>query len=105
MSIIVPSCPKDRKEIRQVIEQISNSTSRIEAEKEYQKEAFKELSERFELEQKFLKKMARDYHKNAYKKVMGEVEDYSLLYENIFIQSQPATQDDDVDEEEENFEE
>jgi phytoene/squalene synthetase len=91
-NIIVPSCPKDRKEIKDVIEQISNSMTRIEGEKEYQKEAFKELSERFEVDQKWLKKMATDYHKDTYSKTVGDLEDYSLLYENI-IQSGSSLDD------------
>jgi len=82
-NIIIPSSPKDQEDIFAVIKEISNSMMRQEAERDYQKEAFKELAEKYEIDAKLLKRIARDYHKDAFKKVVGETEDYTLLYETI----------------------
>ena len=93
-SIVVPTCPKDQKEIRLVIEEISNSKSRAEAESEYQKEAIKELAERFEIPAKQIKAMVMDYHKNTFDKKVAENEDYVILYETIMKPSSSKVDDD-----------
>mgnify|MGYP000214944248 CR=1 FL=1 len=80
---VIPSCPKDRKEIKAVIKQISDSKTRVEGESDYQKEAIKELAERFELDPKHIKAMATDYHKNQFEKRVGDMDEYSTLYETI----------------------
>ncbi len=45
--IVVPSNPADLKKLKDGIEEITNSMTRVDGEKEYQKEAIEELSEQY----------------------------------------------------------
>lgn len=92
--INIPSCPKDRKEIHDVIKAISDSKVRAQAEADYQKEAIKELSERFEVDKKWLSKMATEYYKNTFDKTVVELEDYTALYETIMKVTSKVTDQD-----------
>lgn len=83
MSIIIPTSPTDRKELYDAIQELSSSMTRVESEKDYQKDAVQTLADKFQIDKKFIRAMAMDYHKNKFKDKVGEFEDYTLLYENI----------------------
>lgn len=82
--IIVPTTQKDLKAINAVMEEVSNSMTRMESEKDYQKEAFDELQEKYGIKAKHFRRMASDYHKDQFDKKVGEMEDYQSLYESVF---------------------
>lgn len=93
-NIIIPSSPVDRQAIKAVVEQISNSMARAESEAEYQKEALSELSKKYDIPAKHLKRMSRDFHKSTFEKTMDETEDYSGLYETIIVMNNDQAEED-----------
>lgn len=83
INIIIPSSPDDKKIIYDAMKEISHSKTRQEGERDYQKEAIKELGEKFGIKPKYLRRMAKDYHKNQFKVSMDETDVYSNLYTSI----------------------
>lgn len=81
--IVLPSSPDDRKAIFDAIKEVSNSKTRMEAERDYQKDTFKMLEENFNIKAKYFRRMAKDYHKQQFKKSMDENDAYSDLYTTI----------------------
>jgi ribosomal protein S17E len=75
--------PKDQEKIRKMMTEISNSYTRISAERDLIKETIEALSEDFEIDKKILRKMAQIFHKQNYTQVENEQEELSLLYESI----------------------
>lgn len=64
---------EDRKKVRNAATEISNSMTRIEAEKDLQKEIISKLNEDTGLDKKTISKIARTYHKSNFN---DEVEDH-----------------------------
>jgi len=95
--IIIPSNPADLKKLRQGVEEIVNSMVRVDSEREYQKESIDELSEKFGIEKKHIRRMAVDHHKDSFDKKVGEFEDYTGLYESVMVINNEPVEDDDDD--------
>lgn len=77
------SNPVDRKKIKDALEEISNSMTRIAAEKDLIKEIIADLSDKFEMEKKILNKMARVYHKQNFTTEQQTFDEFETLYTNI----------------------
>jgi hypothetical protein len=77
------SNPKDQEKIRTMLSEISNSYTRISAERDLINETIQALSEDFEIDKKILRKMAQIFHKQNYTEVENEQEELALLYESI----------------------
>lgn len=90
VEIVIPSSPVDRKAIADGIKEISNSLSRIEGERTYIKESIDALSEKYGVDKKYLRRTARDYHKDQFEAVTEEDAQYSDFFEMIML-SKPAT--------------
>lgn len=82
-NIIIPSSEEDRKRIKAAMEEISNSYTRVEAERDFVKEAINSLSEDVDVPKNILRKMARIYHRQNMADVVSEVEDIEALMESI----------------------
>lgn len=82
MSVVI-SNPKDQAKIKTMLGEISNSLTRIAAERDLIKETVASLSEEFEVDKKILNKMARIFHKQNFTEVTAENEELDLLYESI----------------------
>lgn len=82
-NIIIPSSEEDRKTIKGAMEEISNSYTRIDGEKEFIKEAINELAEKVDVPKNILRKMARIYHKQNMTEIVSEMEDIEALMESI----------------------
>tara|TARA_Y100000389_G_C17277283_1_gene421084 strand:- start:26 stop:280 length:255 start_codon:yes stop_codon:yes gene_type:complete len=82
-NVIIPSSDEDRKRIRGAMEEISNSYTRTEAERDFVKDAINELSEEVDIPKNILRKMARIFHKQNITDVVSEVEDIEALMESI----------------------
>jgi hypothetical protein len=85
--VIIPSNPADQKKILDFLQEVSNSFTRIQAEKDYIKEAVDVIVEEYELPKKYVNKMARVFHKNTFQNEVAESENFQLLYENITKQT------------------
>lgn len=81
--VIVPSSPEDLKRIKNAMQEISNSFTRIEAEKDFQKEALESLEEDVGIPKKYLRKMARIYHKQNMSQIKSEMETLDFLLEKV----------------------
>ena len=57
------SNPTDQVKIKKMLSEISDSFTRIEAERDLIKETIEALSDDFDIDKKILRKMARIYHK------------------------------------------
>ena len=82
-NVIIPSNEEDRKRIKDAMEEISNSYTRTEAERDFVKEAINNLAEDVDIPKNILRKMARIYHKQNMADVVSEVEDIEALMESL----------------------
>lgn len=82
------SSPADRAKIKKMLEEVSNSMTRIAAERDLIKETITEVSKEFELPKKYLNKMARTYHKQNFHTEQADHEEFESLYTTI-LQSNP----------------
>ena len=82
-TIIIPSSDADRQRMKGAMEEISNSYTRIEAERDFIKEAIASLSDDIGIPKKYLSKMARIFHKNNVNEVIAEIEDIEALIDTI----------------------
>ncbi len=83
--IIIPSNPADLKKLNDAVQELTYSMTRQDAEREYQKEAIADLAEQFGIDKKHIRRMAVDSHKDSFDKKVGEMEDYTQLYESVML--------------------
>lgn len=79
----IPSNPADRKAILECMKEISNSMTRMGAEREFVREAIKDICEKQELSKKTFRRMAKVYHKQNFNKEIEEHEEFESMYETI----------------------
>jgi hypothetical protein len=79
----IPSNPADRKAIFDCMKEISNSMTRMEGEREFVREAIKEICDNQELSKKTFRRMAKVYHKQNFNKEIEEHEEFEEMYETI----------------------
>lgn len=77
------SNPAQRKQIQDALQEISNSMTRIDAERDFIKEAINNVAEEHELSKKIIRKMARVYHKQNFREEQSTHEEFEILYQNI----------------------
>ena len=79
-SIIIPSSPEDRAKVEAALKEISAAMTRAEAERNYINESLKMLEDNFELPKKYMRKVARVYHKQNINEVKNEFSDIEDIY-------------------------
>jgi regulator of replication initiation timing len=77
------SSPEDKKKIFGAIREISNSLTRIEAERDLIKDIVKDVSDNFQIPRKTVKKIATTYHKQNMTQVEQEHEEFVELYDDV----------------------
>ena len=75
----------DKKALKGVLDELSNSMLRVKSEKEFQKEAIADAAEKFNMNKKILRKMAKVYHNNSFTEEVMEMEEFQTLYESVGI--------------------
>lgn len=75
---------EEKKEVSNAIKEISNSMTRIDAEKDLIKDIIQVNFDNFGLEKKHLRKLAVIYHKSNMDEVRTEFDDVETLYEELF---------------------
>jgi len=75
----IPSDPVQKDKIMAVVREISGSMTRIEAERDYIKEAVTELAKDQQIPKKLLNQFARAYHKSNFAQVVGTNEEFEEL--------------------------
>lgn len=81
--VIVPSNPQDLQRIKDAMAEISNSFTRIESERDFQKEALESLEEDVGIPKKYLRKMARIWHNQNMSQIKSEMETLDFLLEKV----------------------
>jgi hypothetical protein len=79
----IPSSPTDRKAILECMKEISASMTRTEGEREFIREAIKEICEKHQLSKKTFRRMAKVYHKQNFSLELEEHEEFETMYETI----------------------
>lgn len=77
------SSPADRAKIKKMLGEISNSYTRVAAERDLIKETISEMSQEFNLPKKTLNKMAKVYHKQNFHVEQADNEEFEDLYKTI----------------------
>jgi hypothetical protein len=75
--------PVDKKKILDAVREISNSMTRIEAERDLIKETVKEVSDSFQIPRKVVNKIAKTYHKQNLTQEVQEHEEFVELYDSV----------------------
>jgi len=79
----VTSNPEERKALKMMIVEMTNSLERIQAEKEHMKEIAEAAEEKFMIKKKFVNKMARTMFSHSYADLQSENESFEILYESV----------------------
>ena len=83
INVVVPSSPEDRKAIKDALREISDSMTRMEAEKDLIKDILQTIYDNQKVPKKYTRKLARIYHKQNYTEVQQEQDDLDALYETV----------------------
>lgn len=75
--------PETLRAINKAMQELSNSMTRIEAERDLIKDIITNLCDDHELDKKIIRKMARVYHKRSFTTEVQEHEEFEVLYENV----------------------
>jgi hypothetical protein len=82
--VVIPSDPATQKRIRDACAEFSASATRVEGEKDFQKELISSLAEDTDLPKKYLRKLCAVYHKQNLAEVEGDAETISEIYNKVF---------------------
>jgi predicted RNA binding protein with dsRBD fold (UPF0201 family) len=78
------STKEDKKKVANAIKEISDSMTRIDAEKDLIKDIIQVTYENHEIDKKHLRKLASIYHKQNMSEVKYEYDEVETLYEELF---------------------
>ena len=73
----------DRTKVFDCIKEMSNSMARVDAEKEFQKEAAEALIDKVDIDKKHVNALAKIYHKQNFAAFQQQKEEIEDLYESI----------------------
>jgi len=73
----------DKAKVLGCLQEISNSLTRIEAERDLIKEILEKMQDECELPKKLSRKLAKVYHKRNYEEEIAEQSDFQTVYESV----------------------
>jgi hypothetical protein len=88
--IVIPSAPADRKAIKNALSEISNAMTRMEGERDLIKDILQTVKDNQGIPPKYLRKLAKIYHKQNFAEVQQEQEEIETLYETVTTNSTEA---------------
>lgn len=74
---------EDLKKLKNCVKELSNSMTRVDAERDYQKDAINKISDEIGVGKKQVRALARIYHKQNFVDFSEEQEEVISLYESI----------------------
>ena len=77
------SNPEDKRKFHNAIQEISNSMTRTEAERDLINEVIKNLSDEFNMNKKIIRKIARAYHKQNLAEEQQDHDEFVEVYEEV----------------------
>jgi len=75
---------EDKKKLANAIKEISDSMTRMDAEKDLIKDIIQVSYENFEIDKKHIRKLAMIYHRQNMSEVKYEYDEVETLYEELF---------------------
>lgn len=78
------SNPEDKKKMIDGLKELSNSMTRVDAEKDYQKDTIAKLSDELGIKKPYISKIANVYHRQTFAQMQAEHEELENLYEELF---------------------
>lgn len=79
----IPQDEVSRKKIKDALQEISDSFTRISAERDVIKDIVDSVSQQYKLPKKYVNQIARAYHKQNFANIVAENEQLEILYETI----------------------
>jgi hypothetical protein len=79
----LPSDPHARKAIKDCLDEISASMTRTEGERDFIKEAIKNICEEYQMSKKTFRRLAKTYHKQNFSLEVAEHEEFETMYEQL----------------------
>ena len=73
----------DKAKVLGCLQEISNSLTRIEAERDLIKEILQKMQDEHEIPKKLSRKLAKVYHKRNYEEEVAEQNDFVEVYETV----------------------
>lgn len=73
----------DKKKLKEALNQMSDSMSRQDAERDYQKNLTNDLCEELQLQTKVFRKLARVFHKQNFEDEVAANDEFEKLYESL----------------------
>jgi len=73
----------DKAKVLGCLQEISNSLTRISAERDLIKEVLQKLQDECEIPKKLSRKLAKVYHKRNFEEEVAEQNDFVEIYENV----------------------
>ncbi len=73
----------DKAQVLGCLQEISNSLTRIEAERDLIKEILQKMQDECELPKRLSRKLAKVYHKRNYEEEVAEQSDFQTVYESV----------------------
>ena len=73
----------DKAKVLGCLQEISNSLTRIEAERDLIKEILQKMQDEHEIPKKLSRKLAKVYHKRNYEEELAEQNDFVEVYESV----------------------
>lgn len=74
---------EDQAKIKKAVTELSDSLTRIAAERDLQKSILDEMKEKLDMDKKILRKMAKTYYNDSFDKDLTEHEKFETLYKSI----------------------
>lgn len=74
---------RDKEKILSCLKEISNSYTRVEAERDLIKEILQRMQDEFEIPKKLSRKLARTYHRRNFEEEVASQNDFVEVYENV----------------------
>jgi glucose-6-phosphate-specific signal transduction histidine kinase len=76
--------PEDKKKLEKAIQELSNSMTRVDAEKDLMKDIIQETHDSIGIDKKYIRKLATIWHKQNVNEVKTETDEVMELYEELF---------------------
>ena len=73
-----------RKAIADLCNEMSASMTRAAGERDFQKEAIKNIADQYELDKKMLRKIARIFHQSKFSTIQEENNELESMYQTVF---------------------
>lgn len=83
LAVNILSNEKDRTDLFKVIKECSDSMTRMEGEKDFIKEAIKDVSDKFEIPKRLVNRMVKVYHKQSFDEEVASHGQFETLYESV----------------------